>query len=206
MMRRFLPAFLLAMLWHCVAFAGPITIELAFGLYGDVENKCFPGPGSKGVCAAASMINSFEYLRNQYPGVYGTTSVIPDSDGNGTINHADLDAARDRLAIGTWGVNNEFKGMYSRPGGLEDLWNAKVDWFNYFAPGTTVVEGEVNTAIEKFDMSNTLPGSRIYRGFPSFSFLKDQIAHGEDVDRFQGSHRRHRHQSRRHIDRRQLRS
>ena len=95
---------------------------LQFDKYGHLMN-------SGGQCAATSTINSFQFLVNQYPGVYGQTSLIP---GAGT----DLPSARDKLNSG-WDFNGQHRnGMAGCPGGLnfQGIWEAKGDWLDDFVP------------------------------------------------------------------------
>lgn len=171
----------LALAAACSAGHGaPITLSLPYADFGKVENRCYAPMAPGGVCAAAAMVNSFEYLRVRFPALY--SNLIPDSDNDQDIDLTDLRAARDSLAVGTWGDSNQYKGIYARTGGLEDLWNAKLDWFNYYAPNTTIFEGEVKSPIEKFELTGALDGSRIASMAPSFSFLVESIKAKQDIE------------------------
>jgi hypothetical protein len=47
-------------------YADTISVELPFGLFGQLANE---GP----LCACTSLMNSFVYLKNRFPEVYGGT-------------------------------------------------------------------------------------------------------------------------------------
>ncbi|MBN2218309.1 MAG: hypothetical protein JW719_13115, partial [Pirellulales bacterium] len=53
-----------------------------------------------GICAAAANINSFVYLINHFPGVYGDTDLVADLNGNKVIEYSEQVSARDLMAWG----------------------------------------------------------------------------------------------------------
>jgi len=111
--------------------------------YGHVRNI------SPGYCAAAATINSFAYLWNTYPEVYGSTQLFRDYDSTTPgIDQADFDLAMIELAEG-WTYNGVSRdGIYARtdgcpPGASAAFWNTKLQWLSDWAPYTTMVGGQM---------------------------------------------------------------
>ncbi|MGA2723404.1 MAG: PEP-CTERM sorting domain-containing protein [Bryobacteraceae bacterium] len=145
----------------------PFDYSEDFNYFGEQVNLC-PPTNPKGICAAVSAINSFIYLENQYPGVYGvklTPNVV------GPVG-AETDA-QDATAFGVtgWqvGTNPVRQGYYPRPGGANpDYIATLMDWVNDYAPGTSV-------------FAAMYPGSG---GLPDVAWLAQQIQSREDVEFF----------------------
>jgi hypothetical protein len=133
-------------MWHAAAalvmmqiaasavYAGTVTGDPNenFDLFGKQMNFC-PVISPGGVCAAVAAINSFIFLENRYPSVYGT-SLTPNVQGT-KPNQTDQ---RDSLIFGNM--------LYSMPGGVPDnttgfnnYVTAKTNWFDLVSPGTTVI-------------------------------------------------------------------
>jgi len=113
-----------------------------------------------GVCAATALMNSFVYLQNSYPSVYGpglTTGSNPENT---------LAEARDELCGVIGPANNQ------------NIWQGKLDWFNMFAPGHTVFAGMTVDNVSTWADKQFLTGLTA----PTVAFLMSQIAAGEDVE------------------------
>jgi hypothetical protein len=139
-------------------------VFLPFNLYGQQPNLC-PPSNPQGICAAVASINSFAFLQNQYPGIYGT-SLLPNLQNDGTD-------PTDALAFGTtgWqvGGNPARQGYYPRPGNAySDYIQTKRDWIEDHAPGRTVYEVRYAGA----------------GGAPDVAWLAEQIQNGQDVEFF----------------------
>jgi hypothetical protein len=150
-----LPAFVL---WAGagVLHAGILDPSEDFNNFGK-QNQNFCQPA--GVCAAASAINSFIFLENQYPGTYGTR-LTPNVQG-AKPNQTDLVDTQTFAAA-----------YYSRTGDpFDDYVAVKTNWFNFYAPGTTVV-------------TSNYTGSASNDGFPTVGFLTKEIQAQEDVELF----------------------
>jgi len=113
-----------------------------------------------GVCAAASAINSFIFLENQYPGIYGE-DLTPNLQPNDT-DPADT-AVFARL----------YYGMFLRPGTnrADDFLLAKEFWIDNHAPGTTMYD-------------SYFMGSPNHNALPTLAFLIAQMQAQEDVELF----------------------
>lgn len=134
-----------------------------FANFGKQPNFCIAGGG---VCFAASAINSFIFLENQYPTIYdrkltpNVVGVAPtQTDPTDTTNFANA-----ILASFPSGLPNSLSG-----------WNAylteKMTWINSAAPGTTV-----------FD--SFYVGSANNSHAPTSSDLSSEIQAQEDVEMF----------------------
>jgi hypothetical protein len=148
----------------------PFNYSENFGLFGGQLNNVCP---AMGVCAAISAINSFVFLEKQYPKVYDN-KLLPNYDA--TKNNDPTDARN--FATKGWQTdkNPARKGYYTRGDSAKNqdpVWNSdflatKKDWFNDFAPGTTMF------------------ASMWFKdgGYPTLAFLSTEIKNKEDVEFF----------------------
>jgi hypothetical protein len=111
-------------------------------------------------------INSFAYLQTRYPDLY-RGRLLPNGDQDLTLPgiQADIDAGN--FAVDGWQAPGGPRrlGYYNRTG--DPYLNyvlTKTDWFNDFAPNTTVIKNSTF--------------------FPQVSFFAQEIRHGEDVEFF----------------------
>lgn len=151
--------------------ADPITlgVQLPYDQFGHLMNR-------GGRCAATATINSFQYLENAYPKVYGDSNLLP-----GAGNAGDLGSSRDALDGGWTHDGEDRDGMNGCPtDGWERFWEAKVEWIDDFAPGTTDVKGQFRVGNE--DPSGWKQGDKIENVYPTWEFLLTELAHGEDVE------------------------
>jgi hypothetical protein len=125
-----------------VLSSAPVTYSNPFASYGTVQNSSCGAFG--GICAAAQAENSFIFLANQYPAVYGGTKL---TTGNNSGPAAQNSAATD-FGVNGWTANgNNYAGYYNRfsagypnnQGINGNYINTKNDWFNSFAPGTSTI-------------------------------------------------------------------
>jgi hypothetical protein len=110
---------------RCSSYAEAVTVctPYKFPEYGTVRNA---GPQvDGGICAAAATVNSFAYLINHYPNIYGGSNLIPDVNNNGILDLPDLDDARDKLARGWAAAGNGAGGIYGER--YTDLGNGQWD-------------------------------------------------------------------------------
>lgn len=145
--------------------AGVISYSNPFNDYGTVQNQTICGHG---ICGAAQAINSFLFLKNYYPAIYGGTNIDVGNRNNAT------DASVD-FAVNGWTLNNiNYTGYYGRTGTNEqDYLDTKMDWLNGFAPQKS-----------KFDAmwaGRTVAGRN---GAPTWQFLVNEIMHHEDIEMF----------------------
>jgi hypothetical protein len=135
---------------------------------------------SGGICAAAADINSFIYLWNHFPQVYGTTNLLPDWDGDGIVTQSDYVTSRDKLAYG-WEHNGTSRpGIYGDEynyGTAKLIWEHTLYWFEDFAPGTTVFDGQLNQ-----NGAGWHGGRGLETSYPKWSFLWDSLAAAVDVE------------------------
>lgn len=134
-----------------------------FSYFGKQDNFTCPA-GPHGVCAAASTLNSFIFLANQYPQVYGNmldpsvTGAVPNqTDHTDTLNFA----------------NFYYGYLATQPNSNpnDDFRYALTTWMSDFAFGTSVV-------------TSVYPGSPDSNGLPTTAFLTSQIMDQEDVQLF----------------------
>jgi hypothetical protein len=123
-----------------------------------------PLPNEGGQCAATALINSFVFLRNMYPDIYGPTSI---TRGNSNSLH---DARNDLSEFVQCGAS------------FQSIWEGKLQWVANFAQGTTIFHGMVDG-----DFSGWIGEAFLTRGAPTLEFLLQQIRDGQDVEiRFSG--------------------
>ena len=133
-----------------------------FGYFGKQDQNTIPCPASpNGICAAASTLNSFIFLANQYPLVYGNmltpsvTGAVPDqTDPTDTLNFA----------------NFYYGYLVKQPNAnaFDAFRYALTTWMADFAFGTSVV-------------TSVYPGSPDDNGLPTTAFFTSEIINQEDV-------------------------
>jgi hypothetical protein len=155
-----------------------------FAWFGDQANQTPPGYPN-GTCAASSAINSFIYLENQYPNIYGAPN-----GGKLTPNYnaANNNDPTDALNFGVNGFgmdpnnsNNPYPGYYPSPLPANSGYVAtKTQWFNTYAPGTTTIDSwYLGTAQDPSNQNNMNPTPQVFQA---------QLQAKEDVEFFiQGS-------------------
>ena len=150
-----------------------VVFEKNFSKMGNVWNT------SQGICSAAANVNSFAFLWNQYPGIYGDTQLLPDDSGNKAIEYSELVTARDLMAFG-WTNDQGIArpGIYgSGNSGLpQQIWEQTYLWFEDFAPGTTALRGQAFA-----DPRNWLGGSFVEAKYPRWDFLWDAMSEMADI-------------------------
>lgn len=141
--------------------AGTIALDPSedFDNFGKQPNFCLAGIG--GVCFAASAINSFIFLENQYPSVYGN-KLTPNVVGAKPNQTDPKDATNFATMTGAVTANTA---------GYNKFVSAKMAWLNKFAPGTTSIISQY-------------VGSASNNGVPTFDFLSGEIQRKEDVEMF----------------------
>jgi hypothetical protein len=153
--------------WPGRALATPIDIGIPYGSYGHESNIA-------GRCAATSMINSFVYLDNIAPALYGNGFANSpllkgpnvDKNGDGVVNLQDSIISLDDVMGGNGcGVNRQ------------QAWQGKLSWFNMFAPSTTTFAGMVDE-----DFTGWIGSQYLTRGVPTINFLLGELQHREDVE------------------------
>lgn len=155
------------------AWADMIDAQLPYGEFGHLGNA-----GDS--CSATSIINSFRFLENHYPKIYGNSLT-------GKTN-ADLENARDKLRDGytnSDGVKRLGTGCPSSKFSFKQIWEAKVQYLEDFAPKKTAFLGmqKIDTITGKdLDTKGWLKEDSITKANPSFAFLLKEIQDGEDVE------------------------
>jgi hypothetical protein len=141
-----------------------------------------------GQCAATSLINSFQFLQQAYPSIYGT-SLTGGTSAN-TASGGTLQTALDNM-INSGGTGSGFQG---------DVWNTKLNYIN------SVLANSTTFAAVTYAASNSARGAPYLNGTggtPGFaqsqsgsvtfgvsntsatswsSFIQQQIKDGEDVE------------------------
>ncbi len=145
------------------------TIDRESGYDNIVNGLLTNGTGKfGGQCASTSMTNSFLYLQEMYPKIYGTKLTTE----NGAVTPTQ---ARDDLDASVGGVHRA--GNY---------WNAKVAWVNKYASGTTTFSAITMTGA-KTPQGKSYKEDRDAVKFDAtpqqmWTWLTQQIKAGEDVE------------------------
>ncbi len=129
-------------------------------LYGHIDQANVPlnpGGGGQNSCVPTAVMNSFIYLQNRFPSLYGTTL----TGANATTAASDL--------------GNNYMGSTSTNGTSANGWiDGKIRYVNEKAPGTTIFAGQssvytgANASVAKID--------------PTIAFLLAELQHGEDIE------------------------
>lgn len=137
--------------------------------FGSVKNN-----RASPICAAVATANSFVYLQNHYPDIYGQSLIL---DGN--PEHTVI-----ALAYG-WENSSGIvrSGMYGHdnPFHPQDIWEQKVHFIEDFSPGTTIFDGQIKVP-ETIDLFSWHRGEILEDKYPTWNFLWRQIEHGEGVE------------------------
>jgi hypothetical protein len=153
-MRRLLALLSLFSLACLSVLAG--TISLDPGLFGNLDQhdtNC-----AESACGPTAAVNSFAFLENMYPTIYGN-DLIPTTGA--TYDYGDLVDAADVLAGST------FMDCTAAGVGISNFISGEEAYMNEYAPGTTV-----------FEIMNFFANG----AWPTFNFLYNQLAAGEDVE------------------------
>lgn len=171
-MKRLLLVSVLAMLLgvQTQTRGGPMTYKVTSETTYDDLGVLTSGEGpAGGQCASTSMINSFLFLEAEYPNVYGNNALTTEG-GTTTPTGArnDLDASIAKAV---------FQG---------DVWNAKLNWVNKYAPGTTTFSAITSSrAASKHGLAYTNDRGAVQfgaTGAAMWTWLTEQINAGEDVE------------------------
>ena len=124
------------------------------GLFGNLDQDDTTACGDF-ACGPTAAVNSFVFLQNQAPGLYGNR-LVPDGNGNG-FDYPDLVAAADALS------SADFMGCTICDGGTDitKFISGKKAWVNKLAPGSTIFGSRRN---------------------PSWEWIYKEIKNGEDVE------------------------
>lgn len=145
------------LLLSSTALASTMAIDQA--LYGHLDQGLVPGctseAGLNNACGPTSVVNSFVYLQNRYPGIYGTLLT-------GGTTQQNLINTGENLAC--------YMSCNSNTGtAIGDFITGKMDYINAVAPGTTTFAFQ-----NFFDPVNSI--------LPTFNFLFNELSHGEDIE------------------------
>lgn len=186
-----LPSALLATLWLslllCVApvTAKEVKVELDPALFGHLDQHNTDCPQVN--CGPTSAANSFLYLQKAYPELYtGNTTLVPSK--NGSFDLVGVANSLGATFMGGCPVAN----CPGQSGTLiEDFIIGKINFFKDHAPGTTVVEAQMNFEWRS-DVATTpdlkhpsaKPGTVQDKTKPTLDWLADQLRKGQDVELF----------------------
>jgi len=147
-----------------------IEVQLPYDQFGHLWNTD-DGTQSgtpKPWCAPTSIANSFHFLETRYPHIY---------DQN--LTHGDLLGTRNALQEGWLNAANKYRNG-TGDGSGQFIWEAKVQWIEDFAPGTTVFGGMIYRP--GVNLSDWYGGSSLQNAYPTFEFLRGELEHKEDVE------------------------
>lgn len=141
-----------------------IDLDPGHTLYGtlDQANVVVP-PGGSGAtsCAPTATMNSFTYLQNAFPAVYGTNDELMG------VNTSWLDAAID---LGTNYMNTS-----SDTGTSDENWiNGKYNYLETYAPGKTIYAG--------YDAFTTGGQPWVNQAIPPIMFIVQQLQMGAAIE------------------------
>jgi hypothetical protein len=142
----------------CMVLAGnawALTIDLPYSQYGHHAND-------EGRCAATAMINSFVFLKNTYHAYDGTNVAV----GNPTDALSPIRELDDIMGGGGCGVTRQ------------EAWEGKNEWFDTYAPGTTLIHGITDEDASAWADNANLIDETI----PTAQWLLDELLKGQDVE------------------------
>jgi len=147
-----------------------IDVQLPYDQFGHLWNT-EDGTQSgtpKPWCAPTAIANSFRFLETRYPCIYDQK-----------LTHGDLLGTRNALQQGWLNAGNVYRNG-TGSGADQFIWEAKVQWIEDFAPGTTVFGGRVYKP--GVNLSDWYGGSPLQNAYPTFDFLWGELDHKEDVE------------------------
>jgi len=158
--------------FSAAASANIISLQRDYNQYGHLSNE-----GDS--CACTSAVNSMLYLMNTHPGVADT--LITDVDGNAVITDVDLHFARDELRDGWTNSSGVARTGMGAPAGRKDIWEQQIYWTEDMAPTVRFIfSGMTGFAVD--DPSTWYRGGSLVKGMPTFDYMWEQLAAGEDVE------------------------
>jgi hypothetical protein len=149
----------LALIFPAIASANAIQLDTTKFGHLDQANvtACNPNGGINSSCGPTAAVNSFTFLQNMYPTIYGS-KLIPHSAGN-TAQQDQVDAAT-TLAC--------YMGCDSTGTTISNFISGKKDYIESVAPGSTI-----------YSSQNVFAAGGIY---PTFNYMYNELVDGEDVE------------------------
>jgi hypothetical protein len=123
--------------WTCPVEPPCYEIEKEIELYGDLGQLEVPGWGEV-ACAPTAAVNSFVYLQNRYP-LHYDQKLVPDSDGDGDIDHADMIAVVQIL-----GTSDYMNTILDNGTRLDRFVYGKEKYIEERAGGVTIYSGQTS--------------------------------------------------------------
>lgn len=141
-----------------------IDLDPTGTLYGTLDqDDVLVGPGNSGVnsCAPTATMNSFTYLQNAFPDVYGTDDELMG------ISNTWLEAAID--------LASNYMNTSSETGTSDDNWiMGKMEYLETYAPGKTTYAG--------YNEFTTGGQDWVTLGIPTMAFLIEQLMLGANIE------------------------
>ncbi len=169
------------------ASAKEIKVELDASLFGHLNQADTNCPQVN--CGPTAAANSFLYLQQRYPDIYsGANTLVPTRIGGGF----DLVGVANSLGAAYMG-GCAGASCGATPSGtlIEDFIMGKINYFKDRAPGTTVVEAQMNfawrsdqAATPNLKNPSPKPADVIDNTKPTLDWIADQLRKGQDVELF----------------------
>ncbi len=169
------------------AAAKEVKFELDPAKFGHLDQHDTDCPNVN--CGPASAANSFLYLQQAFPTIYtGNTTLVPTLQGGGF----DLAGVANSLGAAYMG-GCAGASCGATPSGtlIEDFIIGKMGYFSDRAPGTTVVEAQMNftwrdNATTTPDLKHPSPKPALVQDGtkPTLAWLAEQLRKGQDVELF----------------------
>lgn len=170
-----------------VVFSGPlhaaiITADLDPTLFGNLDQDQVVLFGAC-ACGPTAAVNSFVYLQNKFPHIYGH-SLVPDVNMDGQLNQAEQAAVA--IVLGGAGymstaINN---GTF-----MEDFIFGKRKYLEQKVPGMTVYHAQISNIWNQVQNPPPQPSNGIPKPDfvdeltpPALRFLAEELQDGEDVE------------------------
>ena len=171
------------------ARAAVYDIQKPLNLYGNLNQNAIPAPLGASACGPTAAVNSYVYLEQQYPGIYGR-KLVPDTIPGG-YQQAELIAVAQSLAAVGY-MNTMVVGAGVNTGTYDDMFiYGKYQYIEDNAPGTTVYSAQLSSTWQ-WPGAPPRPADQIppitkpdwvqENTIPTWDFLYDELVACEDVE------------------------
>ena len=189
-MRKFIAILTIGLVFGLgVARADVYDIQKQVALYGNLNQNLIPPPNlGASACGPTAAVNSYVYLEQKYPAVYGRLLVPDNNPNNGLYDQAELVAVGTALAGPNY-MNTQAVAPGANSGTWDDMFiYGKYQYIEDNAPGTTVYAAQLSSTWDGpgrpvgQDPPIAKPDWVQDNTIPTWQFLYDELVACEDVE------------------------